>query len=583
MKKRYVNGTILKVEDYITSVNFEQHDMDSDYSSIRVYRDLTSNIINVKYNKDSTIKKLPKRMFELIESDDTLLEFTGKIIPEPTVRINGIEYIFSENTYNSISIYLLHEMSELGVNRSKCGVYNNNLYIALLDSDYKSWSIFDYVDFINSSGLIHCHIFDSSLFKISNVYSVPFDNKVYEYNDKSIAGLQREFYVNDVTITADFVRQMRNRYPEIQFYARAEDKDSTKYNEWINYKISPSHLKHNTLFTSHVWEDPFSGRYWKAGLDIEFEYSTNDLPTLMTRRNNFMSGGFLNNDRQFSYIIDDGEGNKDFDIGYTVFWERDSLETDYGKSTSQDDTGYAQFTYKYIGRLGYTNIEDRYSIKPASIVDSVIYTVLYAPPKEDIKTYDDGITLKGTDLDYKTFLEEFYKLSTDFEYNFGVHIEYNPTTMEIETFDKQSSKEKVYDDLNKLMNCLKSINESATKRSNFVMVASLKQVQSLVSQYRDKVMDELAKTNYDFGVEEGDIIGDEEITMTINNANLNKDDEDIVIEDEQDNNEENGEKEDITQDDSDNIEIKEDDEDIITTQGEYIPSKDKPTNWGIIL
>lgn len=588
MKKRYVNGTILCVEDYINSVNFECHDMEGSTNQVRTYRYLDSNLINIKYNPGTTIGKLPERMFERIESDDTELTVNGKIIPEQTVIINGIEYILSENTYDSISIYLLHNDPELGVSESRIGVYNNSIYVALIDSDYESWTLKDYLSFLNDSGYIFCHVIDKSKFKISNVYSAFFNNKIYEYWDKSIIGLQREFFVNDVTVTADFIRQIRERYPEIQFYARVEDRDSTKYNEWVNYKITPSQIKHGTLFTSHVWPSYTRGRVWRTGLDVEFEYATNDLPTLMARRDDFRVGGFFNRDQKFSYIIDSGEG-EDFDLGYTVFWERDSLDTEYGKSTNQDDTGYSTFTYKYIGRLMYLNVEDGYigkdgiSGKLPPVVDHVIYTILYAPTNVNLKEYNDGVLLEDKDLDYRTFLEEFSKLSSVFEHKFGIHINYTPTYLEIDKYDNKESYLRLNKELGELAFNLKSIGDVATKESNYVMVASLKQVQTLVEKYRKSILEQIEGNKYDFGIEDGDIIGDDEFTMAIDQIQDNIKIEDIKV-DEEDNDIQNSDHD--SEDEKDPSDINNDNyhihkENKITTNGDYIGKA--PDNSGIIL
>lgn len=574
MKKRFINGTILRVEDYITSVNFESHEMDSEkYSSIRTYRYINENKIDVKYNIGATISKLPKIMFEQVAEEDIELTYSGKCIPQYTVIINGVEYIMSDNIYDTINIYLIHNLPELGVTESRLGVYNNSLYIALLDTDYKDWTITDYISFINESGLIFCHSVDPSKFNISNVYSAYFDNKIYEYKDFGIIGLQREFYVNDVTVAADFVRQMRQRYPEIQFYTRNEDKNTTKYNEWINYKILPSPIKHSTLFTSHVRYSKESGNYWKSALDVEFEYESNDLPTLLTRRDQYRSGGFFNNDCQFSYIIDDGEGNKDFDVGYTVFWDRDSQETEYGKSTSQDDNGYAQFTYKYSGKLGYINIEDRYTTKQFYLVESVIYTVLYAPKNVDLNKYDDGIYLRDTDLDFKEFLKVYNNLKLEFEAKFGIRIEYNPTTMEIEEYrDFESGRSEIESEFNKWINELKSIKDSAIKKSNYVMVASLKQVQKLVESYKEHILEQIKDRNWEFGIDEGNVIGDDEYTMLVDSINpdFNVSDEDIK--DDQDNaDEDNSTDKNEDEDDNVDIDINEHyhDEHVINADGEY--------------
>ena len=579
MKKRYVNGTLIRVEDYVTSVNFSKHNMEENYPVVRTYRNLMTNIIDVKYNEGSRLENLPKSpMFEPIVDINTLIKYEGKVIPESTVTVNGIEYIFTKNTYNSLSVYLLHNLPELGVTKSKCGVYNNSLYIALVDSDYLQWKIRDYIDFINNSGLIFCHVVDETQFKITNIYSVFFDNRVYNYEDKSIAGLEREFYVNDVTITADFVKQMRERYPEIQFFARGEDKDSTKYNEWINYKITPAHLKHGTLFTSHVWPCAIRGRVWKAALDIEFEYTTNDLPTLMTRRDEFRIGKFLNNDREFDYIIDYGNG-EDFNIGYVVFWERDQSETDYGKITSQDDNGYTQFTYKYIGRLGYTNMEDGYTQKSIHVVDSVIYTILYAPPKVDINKYDDGITLLYTDLDYKSFLSEFLQLTQKFENDFGIKIEYNPTTMEITEFDTGTTNyfTMINKELSKMIDSIKSIKQSAIKESNYVMVASLKDAQIMIDKYRQNILEKLNVA--DFDIEENDIVIDDETTRTMTiESKPNRDLSRFEFEQEK---EEPEEEQKPSKEPSD-IDIVEHfhnhSENIITSEGVYIPYEETNDN-----
>ena len=528
MKKLYVNGTILTVDDYISSVYFDKSD---EYTNLRTYRNLDSDIISIRYCPGSIIKSFPNKLFELVEPPETEVTVEGKVFARNTVTINGIEYIQPYGAdYQTVSIYLLHKEPDLGVEHSRIGVYNNNLYISLLDTEYPNMAAIDYVTYLNASGLIYCKIVDESKFRVANAYAIQFNNYIYDYSDRAVLGLNKEFYVNDVSVTADFIRQMRERHPEIQFYARGEDKKQNNYNEWVNYKILPSPVKHS-IWTSHVQHNAIWDRYWQGVLDIEFEYTTNDLPTLLTRRDQFRVGSFFNRDRQFSYIIDNGAG-EEFDIGYTVFWERDTLDQDYGKQTASDDNNYSQFIYKYTAKLFYTNIEEGYTNRSLALVDKVIYTVLYSPPEVDIKKWDDGVYLLDTDLDFKTFLLEYSKLSTEIFEKFGTDIRVDNTCLVIDEYSTPNFYNIVNEQLIELTNNIKSIEEAATEQSNFVMVASLEQVKRLLNSYRSSLLEKLNLQNIN-----AEVI-DREETETPDDVTLTLDTEIIELPPENNNNEE---------------------------------------------
>ena len=101
------------------------------------------------------------------------------------------------------------------------------------------------------------------------------------------------------------------------------------------------------------------------------------------------------------------------------------------------------------------------------------------------------------------------------------------------------------------------------------MVASLKQVQQLVEQYRKIIIDKIKDSNYEFSIEEGDIVGDEEVTMSIDNLKVNTDEfEPDMPEEEGEKKEE--EKEEIPKDNNEGeITYHKHDENNIDTMGEY--------------
>lgn len=528
MRKRYCSdGFIMCAEDYVSSFNFTCHDYDDsdiDRKTIRVYRKCHEDTIDIMYDRDVDITRLPSRYFEITANENHPITASGKYIPSPTVTVNGLEYIqCDKTTYDAITVYLIHYLPELGISESRFGAHNNMAYFCLVDKDYSKWTMQDYIEFIESSGMVKIKINDRDRFRISNIYAAAFDNKIYDYSDPSIDGLYREFYMNDTTVAADFVRQMRQRHPEIQFYTGEENRDSTKYNEWIKYDITPSMLKEGSYtFTSHVWQNALRDRFWETGMDVRFEYATNDLPTLMTRRDLFRVCDFLMKDEKFSYIIDNGIG-EDFDIGYTCFWER-NLNDEYGTQTSKDDTGYSTFTMEFTGHIEYMNLESDYFKRDPKVVEHVIYTLLYVPPFEDILKWDDDVILANDDLNFISWLKAYTELSVEFRNKFGIDIfikSYIPTVLHIVETEVSISDQKdtINEMLTAFMSRLKSIGESAVRESNYVMVASLRQAKQMLDRYRTDILGQINMAEVgipDFDVTDGEEPqAEDEKTLTI--------------------------------------------------------------------
>ena len=572
MKKRYVNGLLITVPDYITSVNFTKVPINGNVMSPNEYRgeilplsqsyriliDRNKNQINIFYRNGLITSEIKDNKYITVVNSEELV-YEGKCNTSDTFIINGIEYIrttknllsyqnknipsfnkepsngigtrisdtvttdkstdYSQdynysnhsNNYNynsnkntntdydieTISVYLLHYNKDKYITENKYSIYNKSLYIGLIDTVIKDWTVDDYINYINSTEYVYCiktpslldnindylpnkyhkitetktselrksitnnepsainhnilktvglnelktfnntvdnhyddvklHKYDESLFKYSknstsesgyrtlfntketflivNIYNHYFDNTESTYNDISVVGNVDEFYVNDAVIIADFIRQIRYIFPEIQFYTREEDKDSTKFNEWINYKFTLSDIKSGNYFTSHVWDRPTWGRVWQTSLRFTFEYCSNDLPTLLARRDAYRVGNFLFKHHKYKYIIKDAKGN-DFNLQYCILWDRDNLDSDYGKNTSQDEIGYSQFTYKYNGSLLFTNLE--HPPRNINIVEKVIYDIMFAnkelPQSKDVD-------------DYETQLKDTQKVIDELNYN----------------------------------------------------------------------------------------------------------------------------------------------------------------------
>jgi len=574
MKKRYVNGLLVTVPDYITSVNFTKIPMNGSIVTPMEYRgtvlplsqpyriiiDKNKNQINIFYREGLLTSDITNNKYITVINNEELV-YEGKCNPTETFVVNGLEYIrttknllsyfngndtfpsFSNSnndsithpnvevkptdkqsedysrdyayskhsnhySYNankntntdfdieSVSVYLVHYDSDKFITENKFIIYNNTLYIALIDELIKDWTVDDYINYINSTGYVYViktpsmlnnindylpnayhkientttadlrkgitndepdaiyhnddrkpeglitnktkdntidnHYDDIKLkphdasvykygvnstsedgyrpifntkdtFHIVNIYNHYFDGTESTYNDISIAGLVNEFYVNDAVIIADFIRQLRALFPTIQFYTREEDKDTTKYNEWINYKVTPSDIKSGNYFTSHVWDRPTWGRMWQTSIKFQFEYCSNDLPTLLARRDDYRVGNFLFKYHKYKYIIKDAKGN-DFNIQYCILWDRDGLDSDYGKTTSQDEVGYSQFTYKYTGNILYTNLE--HAPINLNIVEKVIYSIMFVntgsvlPKTKNVDDYETQLA------DTKKVMEE---------------------------------------------------------------------------------------------------------------------------------------------------------------------------------
>lgn len=434
MKKLYIDGLIVSVENYITSVNFHKLEINGNVNELignfddlpdevkssinrtfkcRVFYNIDDRIVNVYYREGLTIRDLCnycKRWFthDLPNNEDKEITINAKTIPDKTLTINGIEYIKTPYTdFDTINQYLYHYNYDRKIVDNSIVKYNNGLHIFLVDSIYNDYTMHDYVSYINSIDKgIHALILDRTKFAITNIYNRVFDNSINNYIDKSQSYSTDELYVNDVIVSADFVRQMRELYPEIQFYTREEDRDSTKYNEWINYNIHPSKIK-SEFHTSHVWLHPVYGRIWRTGLEIELEYASQDLPTLLARRDSFRIGSFINKHDKFVYRVK-GENGEDVVMKYCILWNRDNLETEYGKQTTQDDTGYSIFTYKYTGILTFTNLE--HAATKVNRVEKVLFNLAY-PNKNTThiqvtKDTDNGMQYILDKVDNKSIMQD---------------------------------------------------------------------------------------------------------------------------------------------------------------------------------
>jgi hypothetical protein len=202
-------------------------------------------------------------------------------------------------------------------------------------------------------------------------------------NDESISGLVEEFAMNDIIVVSAMINKLREIFPTIDFFTRSEDKNQSNYNEWMYFDVVLSGVSSN-IFHNRVLDSKQYGKYWTTTTNVNFEYTTNDIETLLARRDEYRVGKFLMDLKTFPVQV----GSKEFQC--SIFWDRNTLGAEYQVTTNKDISGTSQFTYEFTCTVIYTNLE--YKQKPITMIEEVIYSIINKEWEEDeVVLVDKGI------------------------------------------------------------------------------------------------------------------------------------------------------------------------------------------------
>ena len=361
IKKRHLNGMVFS-SDKIEMVCFTPVPMDAPMP-LKTKYDFNKKLLQIWYTPDTMTSDLSRLKEVKMTQLNLVSPLQGCYSLLDTLKCNNLEYIQDIVPVKSFCQYIVDD-SKCSVSGTvvKDGVVTTIIRKSDVDNYYSESpdedGLTDYCAFINSSGGMYVETTDGEKPDIVNMYGCTFGESSFTSSDQSVAGTTEEFAVNDVIVFAEFIRVLKEKYPDINFYTNPEEKDSDHYNQWICYKMTPRNPD-GAIFYNHVMDDKHLGRYWPTTLEFSLEYSAVDLPTVMAKRDRQQSELFLNEIHTFQVPIGSEKEGDDRSITCALFWDRNGISGEYQKETSQDDSGYSLMTWPFTGKIIYVNIEHK--------------------------------------------------------------------------------------------------------------------------------------------------------------------------------------------------------------------------------
>lgn len=361
IKRRFLDGMIIS-SDKLDTVCFTPR-KDFFGKPIEADYDFEKRILQITYTPDATNFDLNRlKEFEIVNME-LLSPLDGCFELMNTLIVNNVEYIQGEIPIREFNQYLVDDSK---VDESGMATKEGVAIVIIKGSDLQNYysdepnkeGFTDYCKFINQYDSFYARQLTSDKVELINIYSGFFSGERLTCSDQSIAGTVEDFAVNDVKAFSAFIHTLRKEFPSIQFYNNPEEKDSTHYNEWVNYKMTPRGTT-GVLFSNHVLDSPVHGRYWPSTINFTLEYSAVDLPTVMTRRDQQQSELFLNKVCYYFVKLKRAYRKETFDLRCALYWDRTDLTDDHTKETEQDESGYSLNSWKMTGKIIFMNIEKR--------------------------------------------------------------------------------------------------------------------------------------------------------------------------------------------------------------------------------
>jgi len=284
--------------------------------------ELGSNIIKKKYT---------------LEDDKVPIE-VGTYLLYRSVVINGFHMAVADGSIDiSINQYVVKDppiMPE--VVREK-----DNILIKL-NCDM---SIEDYVELLNNSGLFYVIDVDADA-HLDSIYGIILNrcNKTKLDSHNVIKLTEDRLLIEEADYIASFIEQLRQNYPNVQFYNVDSDLDDSTYNEFFKYKAQMGEFN-NSLLTTPVYDDPIYGSVMTTTLQIDFEYHTADLLKFSRRRFDYQINKFLSDNTVGTLKFP----NTDRTMKFTAHWDRGATadgsdDLNVGTSMNEGNKGHYRFS-----------------------------------------------------------------------------------------------------------------------------------------------------------------------------------------------------------------------------------------------
>lgn len=359
----YVQGSILS-SNY-TCIQFRKGE------SLSIEYDRNSRIEIVTYPEHCRFSELPSSMCEVIT--DSEINLNGNVFLSYKHTLNGLEFYLKNLNNLEHQTYIFSAFIDVDTPEIKFEFNEVGGWLSI-PSDYSNIEDCNskIIEQINSSPLF----FVRGEFEISNIVGVDLNEKNVKENYESYTpyGDYEKVYVNEADIVAAFIKALKEKYPQINFFPQSSQrKNLGRENCFYRTRLNRDR---SDKFNSIVLNSPFSQRLIYTTIPMELHYETNDIAQYTDRRSMYLLSKFfmevvtfeLKKTRRYS----DRFGNLEDTFEYAVYWTRD-VEDDLIRQDAPDGSGRDTFALTIYCDLICSIIEDSRDVVYIQDVISNIY------------------------------------------------------------------------------------------------------------------------------------------------------------------------------------------------------------------
>lgn len=334
----YTNGVIL-YSDY-PCMEFVK-DLTVDFATVEYDRNRRIN--TVRYSPSSFYSEIPSGFCEVVNSTEASspINLSNIVQLHPYHTLNGMEIHLKNNDKKGyvFSSFLDADIGEVEVGESEIGGW------VRIPSEYINIDDFNTVllSKINSLSMF----FARGEFTPSNILGVDLNEKRVKETWENFVpyGDYERIYVNESDVVYNFIKTMKEAFPEIEFYPQSSERKNTG-KETCFYRTILSRdksEKHNSI----VIKNPMHNRIIQTTIPMELRYQTNDVAQYSDRRTLYLLSRFFMDVQHFTvtkskgYTDRFGQSTETFD--FAVYWTRD-VENELVRQDSADMSGRDTYT-----------------------------------------------------------------------------------------------------------------------------------------------------------------------------------------------------------------------------------------------
>lgn len=334
----YTNGVII-YSDYPV-VEFIE---DEEVELTTVEFDGNRRINSIHYPPNSNYNSIPQSNCEIVDfvEGEAIINLPKIVNLHPFHVVNGLEFHLKNYEGNGyvFSSFIDTDTSKIEFGESEVGGW------VQIPSEYPVIEDFNdkLLAKINSSSMF----FARGEFSPANILGVDLNDKRVKGNwDNTVPyGSYERIYVNESDVVYNFIRTMKEAFPEIEFYPQSSErknfgKETCYYRTILNRDKSE---KHNSI----VIKDAEYNRVIQTTIPMEMRYQTNDISQYSDRRTLYLLSRFFMDVQHFTvtkqkgYTDRFGESTETFD--FAIYWTR-NVEDELIRQDSADMSGRDTYT-----------------------------------------------------------------------------------------------------------------------------------------------------------------------------------------------------------------------------------------------